>query len=187
MVQNRHTPHVWRSQAIPIRSPACEPRGSRADPHDAADDLVPGCYGAAMCWQVTHHDMQVGAAHATGGHPHEHLTRSGRGYWELTALQRKLGERPRLCHLPRVHEVRNHASFFQQSTGHSSGSTPGRWPRVLRLEQFEMIGLLDLGAHRGLSIGVASSPVRRGGTIKIGRADRWASLVLVSPRANSSA
>jgi hypothetical protein len=50
-----------------------ESRGTRAELIDHADDLVPGHHVLSVWCQVAFSEMEVGPAHAAGGHSDQHL------------------------------------------------------------------------------------------------------------------
>ena len=77
LVQPRHADAVARGERRRARLAARRDElGARAERHDLADDLVAGHDGRAVRRQLALQDVQVGAAHAAGQHPQQHLARA---------------------------------------------------------------------------------------------------------------
>src|SRR5581483_4654309 len=68
-----------------------EARDARPHLLDPADNLVPGDDGKLRIRQLAIDDMEIGPAHAAGGHAYEHLARSRLALGDVPHLQRRAG------------------------------------------------------------------------------------------------
>ena len=104
LVQPRHADPVAHGERRRLLVAAgVDAVGTRPEGGHLADDLVAGHHGRAVRRQLALQDVQVGAAHATGQHPQQHLAGSRLGHRQFDELERRLLHGRRRRQLHRLH------------------------------------------------------------------------------------